>query len=84
MSASKCDRCGEVATDIDTGFSPGVHEMKHDCGGTWRVLTDADVAREDDDDDEPTDADREAANTFARLTVELDDTDADASDGERE
>lgn len=37
MISSKCDRCGEVATDIDAGFSPGLHEMKHDCGGTWRV-----------------------------------------------
>lgn len=38
MTQSKCDRCGETAKDIDTGFSPGLHRMKHDCGGTWRVV----------------------------------------------
>lgn len=41
MSASKCDKCGEIATDIDTGFSPGLHAMRHDCGGTWRVVSGA-------------------------------------------
>lgn len=43
---SKCDKCGEVAADIDVGFSPGVHEMKHNCGGTWRVLTEAEAVLE--------------------------------------
>jgi len=37
-SASQCDRCGEIIKDIDAGFSPGVHEMAHDCGGTWREI----------------------------------------------
>lgn len=23
-------------SDLDAGFSPGVHTMAHDCGGTWR------------------------------------------------
>lgn len=31
-----CSRCGEVVTHLDAGFSPAVHGMKHDCGGTWR------------------------------------------------
>lgn len=35
---SKCDKCGEVVADIDAGFSPGVQGMKHECGGTWRVM----------------------------------------------
>jgi hypothetical protein len=41
---SRCDKCGETITDIDAGFSPGLHEMAHECGGTWRVVetTDAD------------------------------------------
>lgn len=38
MSASKCTRCGATVEDIDAGFSPGRHGMKHDCGGTWRVV----------------------------------------------
>ena len=33
---SRCDKCGEYVSDVDAGFSPGLHEMKHDCGGTWR------------------------------------------------
>lgn len=37
MSASRCDKCGETVDDIDAGFSPALHAMKHDCGGTWRV-----------------------------------------------
>lgn len=41
--ASRCDRCGEVVSDIDAGFSPGLHAMAHDCGGTWRRITDAEV-----------------------------------------
>jgi hypothetical protein len=41
MSASKCDRCGEVVADIDAGFSPGLHGMAHDCGGTWIRVPDA-------------------------------------------
>lgn len=28
-----CTGCGAVVTDIDTGFSPAVQEMTHDCGG---------------------------------------------------
>jgi len=32
---SKCDRCGETITDLDAGFCPGLHQMGHDCGGTW-------------------------------------------------
>ena len=43
-STSRCDRCGEVVTDIDAGFSPGLHEMAHDCGGTWRFNDGAIVA----------------------------------------
>lgn len=35
--ASRCDQCGELASHIDVGFSPGLHAMRHDCGGTWRV-----------------------------------------------
>jgi len=47
---SKCDRCGEVVEDIDAGFSPGRHEMRHGhCGGTWRPF---------DDVDEPPDSER--------------------------
>lgn len=40
MSAlvNRCDRCGEIVSDIDAGFSPGVHEMAHGCGGTWRQV----------------------------------------------
>lgn len=38
-NASRCDRCGEVVKDADAGFSPGLHEMAHDCGGTWRAAT---------------------------------------------
>lgn len=38
MSASKCDRCGEVVTDLDAGFSPAAHAMQHHCGGAWRVV----------------------------------------------
>lgn len=41
MSRSKCDRCGETVADIDAGFSPGMHEMRHECGGTWRVVDEA-------------------------------------------
>ena len=33
---SRCDGCGEVVSSLDAGFSPGLHEMGHDCGGTWR------------------------------------------------
>ena len=33
---SVCDGCGEVVADIDAGFSPALHAMGHDCGGTWR------------------------------------------------
>jgi len=36
MSGSKCDRCGETVSDIDAGFLPAAHGMRHDCGGTWR------------------------------------------------
>lgn len=35
-SASRCDKCDETVADIDAGFSPGLHEMAHECGGTWR------------------------------------------------
>lgn len=35
---SRCDVCGEIARDIDAGFSPSLLEMRHDCGGTWRRL----------------------------------------------
>ena len=38
MSTSRCDKCGETVADIDAGFSPGLHEMGHECGGTWRVV----------------------------------------------
>lgn len=38
VSASQCDQCGEIVTDLDVGFSPGRHEMVHDCGGTWRII----------------------------------------------
>lgn len=38
---SRCDRCGETVDDIDAGFSPGLHEMAHGCGGTWRVYREA-------------------------------------------
>lgn len=44
MTASKCDGCGEVAKDIDVGFSPGVLGMRHDCGGSWRVMSESDAA----------------------------------------
>ncbi len=43
---SKCDECGEVAADIDVGFSPGAHLMTHHCGGSWRVMSEADAALE--------------------------------------
>lgn len=36
--ASRCDKCGEIVSDIDAGFSPGLHEMGHECGGTWRRI----------------------------------------------
>jgi hypothetical protein len=37
-AASRCDKCGEVITDLDAGFSPAAHGMEHKgCGGTWRV-----------------------------------------------
>ena len=35
---SECDRCGEAVESIDAGFSPGLHEMRHACGGTWREV----------------------------------------------
>ena len=35
-NASRCDKCGETVADIDAGFSPGCHQMRHECGGTWR------------------------------------------------
>lgn len=35
---SRCDKCGEAVESIDAGFSPGLHEMRHDCGGTWREV----------------------------------------------
>ena len=35
---SRCDRCGETVTDLDAGFSPGLHAMTHACGGTWRRM----------------------------------------------
>jgi hypothetical protein len=38
---SRCDKCGEYVSDIDAGFSPGLHEMGHGgCGGTWRCEPD--------------------------------------------
>lgn len=40
MTSSKCDKCGEIVTDLDAGFCPGQHEMGHGCGGTWRVWKD--------------------------------------------
>ena len=40
-AASRCDGCGEVVTDIDAGFSPGLQSMAHSCGGTWRVVSEA-------------------------------------------
>jgi hypothetical protein len=36
-----CDKCGETVTDLDAGFSPAIHEMRHECGGTWRRPTDS-------------------------------------------
>lgn len=33
---NKCDKCGEIVSDIDAGFSPAVQGMTHECGGTWR------------------------------------------------
>lgn len=33
-----CSGCGELVTDLDAGFSPGLHHMGHDCGGTWCKL----------------------------------------------
>lgn len=45
-SASRCDKCGEIVADIDAGFSPGLHEMAHECGGTWRrVLWDRETGK---------------------------------------
>lgn len=35
-NASRCDRCGEVVTYLDAGFTPDVQEMAHNCGGRWR------------------------------------------------
>lgn len=32
---SACDRCGDYVSDLDAGFSPGLHEMRCSCGGTW-------------------------------------------------
>jgi hypothetical protein len=49
MSASKCDRCGETVDDLDAGFSPAALEMRHGCGGTWRVALVA-AQRPDDGD----------------------------------
>lgn len=46
MSKSRCDKCSEVVDDLDAGFSPGLHEMGHDCGGTWRVVADAEAVLE--------------------------------------
>jgi hypothetical protein len=57
MTGSKCDRCGETVADIDAGFSPGVHGMRHDCGGTWRVV---DVEDPTSGDDPASDWDRGA------------------------
>jgi hypothetical protein len=39
VATSKCDQCGEAVTDLDAGFSPGLHEMGHACGGTWRAVS---------------------------------------------
>ena len=35
IDVSICDRCGEIVSDIDAGFSPAVHGMAHGCGGKW-------------------------------------------------
>ena len=38
---SKCDKCGEIVSDLDAGFSPGHLKMEHGgCGGTWRAIPD--------------------------------------------
>ena len=44
MAYSKCDKCSEIVSDLDAGFSPGLHRMSHDCGGTWRVVPDETAA----------------------------------------
>ncbi len=37
MSASRCDRCGDVQHDIDVGFSLAAQRTEHDgCGGIYR------------------------------------------------
>jgi hypothetical protein len=38
---NRCDKCGEQVSDLDAGFSPGLHAMAHDCGGTWRVVSES-------------------------------------------
>ena len=44
MGRSKCDKCGEIVSDLDAGFSPGMHGMKHGgCGGTWRVIEESET-----------------------------------------
>jgi hypothetical protein len=44
MDQSKCDQCGETIQHMDVGFSPGLHGMKHDCGGTWHLVPEPDDA----------------------------------------
>jgi len=38
VTTNRCDGCGEECSDIDAGFSPGLHAMAHGCGGTWRQV----------------------------------------------
>jgi hypothetical protein len=45
----RCDGCGETVRHIDAGFSPALHEMGHDCGGTWRRAKDVEKKEESDE-----------------------------------
>ncbi len=40
---NQCNKCFETITDLDAGFSPGLHEMAHGCGGTWHIVTSANL-----------------------------------------
>lgn len=49
VSASQCTNCKELVTDLDAGFSPGLHSMMHECGGTWeRVNLDDEIGNVSD------------------------------------
>jgi hypothetical protein len=35
----RCDRCGDVVTDLEAGFCPSLGKMRCECGGRWRTVT---------------------------------------------